>query len=223
MHEIFRHSTFTSTTLPHATTSTTTLNGLQIPKGILVFINQYAANHDPNVWENPDEFLPERFLTSSGTVVDKPHERYFLFSYGSRKCPGDEISRLILLHIMANILTLCSFESDPDKPLTLDGVYNLSMRPKLLRTKIHIRKPQLLESLTQNLAQLSPHVKTVNSCKSSPSESNQLELNQTDLMHSTKTSSLSTNKGSLHAESILKNSPFQAGIDSIQIGQRSRK
>ena len=223
MHEIFRHSTFTSTTIPHSTISETTLNGFKIPKGLLVFVNQYAANHDPNVWENPDEFIPERFLTSSGELINKPQDQYFLFSYGSRKCPGDEISRLMLVHLMVNLLTLGQFESDPAKPATLDGVYNLSMRPKELRTKFKVRKPELLESLTQKLDQFSPNIQTVTSQSSSfVSGDSQDNTDQTD----EESSNSFANFGADFQKSestFRKEFPFQARIDSIPISQPSRK
>ena len=167
LHEIFRHSTFTATTIPHLTTENTNLGGYRIPKGILVFVNQYAVNYDPRHWEEPKEFKPERFLTADGNLIDKPHERYILFSYGSRKCPGDELSRVLLLNLMASVCTLCEFESDPKKPTTLEGVYNLSSRPKHLRTKVRIRNPNIFSEMVANLSHLSPHVPTVDSCNSS--------------------------------------------------------
>uniref|UniRef100_A0A8C5XD37 Cytochrome P450 1A n=1 Tax=Microcebus murinus TaxID=30608 RepID=A0A8C5XD37_MICMU len=43
--ETFRHS-FVPFTIPHCTTRDTALNGLYIPKGCHVFINQWQVNHD---------------------------------------------------------------------------------------------------------------------------------------------------------------------------------
>lgn len=162
LHEIFRHSTFSSTTLPHSTLADATLNGFKVPKGMLVFINQYAANHDPKQFKNPDQFKPERFY-ENGKLIAHASDKYLLFSYGSRKCPGDKLSLATVVQMMGNMLHLARFESDPAKPTTLDAVYNLSMRPKLLRTKIQIRKPQLLDHYIKILSQLSPHVSTIDS------------------------------------------------------------
>ena len=36
-----------------------------------VFANLYAAHMDPNVWDKPHEFRPERFLDDEGNVVNK--------------------------------------------------------------------------------------------------------------------------------------------------------
>ena len=142
------------------TLSDTTLKGFKIPKGMLVFINQYAANHDSDQWDKPDEFIPERFL-DRGELIPDAKNKYLLFSYGSRKCPGDKLSMVTLLHMTGTIFHTAEFQSDPKRPTTLDAVYNLSMRPKLLRTKIRIRKPLLLDYYVLNLSHLSPYISTV--------------------------------------------------------------
>nr|XP_009858581.1 cytochrome P450 1A1-like [Ciona intestinalis] len=161
MHEIFRHSTFTSTTIPHVTTQDTVLDGHFIPKGILVFINQFGANHDPNHWVDPDKFIPERFLDGKGNLISRPHDRYLLFSTGARKCPGDELSRMLILHFMATMFALCEVSSDPKKPATLDAVYNLSMRPKELRTIVRSRNLPFLKNSVAQMSEADSHVLTV--------------------------------------------------------------
>jgi cytochrome P450 len=35
--------------------------GYDIPQKTRVFINLWAIQRDPTVWERPEEFLPERF------------------------------------------------------------------------------------------------------------------------------------------------------------------
>ncbi|XP_076814599.1 cytochrome P450 1A1-like [Clavelina lepadiformis] len=165
MHEIFRHSTFTSTTIPHVVTEATVLGGFHIPKNMMVFVNQFAANHDPEHWVRPDEFIPERFLDANGKLIRNPHDKYLLFSFGPRKCPGDELSRLLLMHFTATLLTLCEVQEDPKHPTTLEGVYNLSMRPKSLWTKLRVRKPDLLRKYT-DVIKGDTKVPTVNNTRS---------------------------------------------------------
>ena len=38
----------------------TTINGLTIPKGMAVNVPAYALSHDPEYWDKPEEFDPER-------------------------------------------------------------------------------------------------------------------------------------------------------------------
>ncbi|KAM3683729.1 hypothetical protein ACJW30_12G168700 [Castanea mollissima] len=39
-----------------------------IPKGTHLFVNVWKLHRDPRVWESPEEFLPERLLTSHANV-----------------------------------------------------------------------------------------------------------------------------------------------------------
>lgn len=44
--------------------------GCSFKKGTLVSLDFYGMNHDPQFWENPDEFLPERFKHWQGSPFD---------------------------------------------------------------------------------------------------------------------------------------------------------
>lgn len=44
---------------------TVELNGVTIPQDTLVGIPTYVLNRDPQLWESPDEFRPERWCVSS--------------------------------------------------------------------------------------------------------------------------------------------------------------
>lgn len=50
--------------IPHATAADDTYKGYFIPKGTAVLMNTWAINHDPDEYEEPDEFRPSRFLAN---------------------------------------------------------------------------------------------------------------------------------------------------------------
>lgn len=37
------------------------INGITIPKNMLVVIPIYALHHDPELWPEPEEFKPDRY------------------------------------------------------------------------------------------------------------------------------------------------------------------
>lgn len=39
------------------------INGLVIPKGMVVMAPTWPLHRDPNLWPNPEEFKPERYTT----------------------------------------------------------------------------------------------------------------------------------------------------------------
>jgi cytochrome P450 len=48
--------------VPHCSTADDVFDGYFIPRGALIIPNAWAIMHDPEVYEAPDEFRPERFL-----------------------------------------------------------------------------------------------------------------------------------------------------------------
>ncbi|VVC92469.1 unnamed protein product [Leptidea sinapis] len=59
--------------IPHGCMQDTYLGNYRIPKGTMVVPLQWAIHMDPNVWENPNEFKPIRFIDEQGNLI-KPQE-----------------------------------------------------------------------------------------------------------------------------------------------------
>ena len=49
----------------------TTLGDYSIPKGSMVISNLWAIHHNPEIWQNPEEFNPGRFLDADGQLREK--------------------------------------------------------------------------------------------------------------------------------------------------------
>ncbi|XP_022098029.1 cytochrome P450 2U1-like [Acanthaster planci] len=54
-----------------ATTQDTTISEFAVPAGTIIMLNYHYANFDPDVWKDPDEFKPQRFLDSEGNVIHR--------------------------------------------------------------------------------------------------------------------------------------------------------
>jgi len=79
------------------------VDGYHIRKGSRIMINHYAIQRDPNVWPEPDKFLPERFVGSSIDIRGRDFE-LLPFSSGRRSCPaiplGITVVRLMLAQLV---------------------------------------------------------------------------------------------------------------------------
>ncbi|KAF3642168.1 putative cytochrome 83B1-like [Capsicum annuum] len=51
--------------LPRVSMEKSTLEGYEIQRGTIVHVNAWAIARDPEIWENPEEFIPERFLNKN--------------------------------------------------------------------------------------------------------------------------------------------------------------
>ncbi|OIT28643.1 PREDICTED: cytochrome P450 93A3-like [Nicotiana attenuata] len=73
------------------------IGGYHIPAKTGLFVNVWAINRDPNYWENPLEFKPERFLSEDGNTrgqldVRGQHYQFLPFGSGRRSCPGTSLA-----------------------------------------------------------------------------------------------------------------------------------
>ena len=70
--------------IPHGTKHDVTFRGYTIPKGTMVFSNLNAVNMDPELWKNPNNFKPERFLQkqNDGKLSIVKTEYFIPFSVG---------------------------------------------------------------------------------------------------------------------------------------------
>ncbi|CAI0456495.1 unnamed protein product [Linum tenue] len=76
--------------------------GFLVPKGAQILINVWAINRDPVAWDDPDSFMPERFLDSKVDVRGKDFE-LLPFGGGRRVCPGMSLG-LRVFHMMLGSL-----------------------------------------------------------------------------------------------------------------------
>ncbi|KAM5546291.1 hypothetical protein V8D89_000417 [Ganoderma adspersum] len=116
--ELFRWHSGTPIGIPHRVVADDEYNGYAIPGGATVFVNMWAILRDPDVYLQPDDFIPERFLDSAGNSdVHGRDPAEVMFGFGRRVCPGRYFAESTLFILCASVLS--AFEIGP--PIGEDG------------------------------------------------------------------------------------------------------
>ncbi len=75
------------------------LGNHRIPKGATVFMSPWVMHRDPRYYEEPEAFLPERWI--GGAPPGFPRFAYFPFGGGARVCIGNTFALTELVLVMA--------------------------------------------------------------------------------------------------------------------------
>ncbi|NXW77932.1 CP21A hydroxylase, partial [Hirundo rustica] len=94
--------------LPHCALRHTSLAGLPVVAGTVLVPNLLAAQQDPDIWQHPEVFLPERFLAPGA-----PSRSLLPFGCGARSCPGEGLARAELFVFLGLILREFRLEPGP--------------------------------------------------------------------------------------------------------------
>ncbi|KAF9024669.1 cytochrome P450 [Hymenopellis radicata] len=94
--EVHRTRPVAPLTLPHATTVVQEYKGYVIPEGATIFLNAWGIYHDPDAFDEPEAFNPDRYIKSLyGTkdgYDDTDFRNNFGFGSGRRICPGQVLA-----------------------------------------------------------------------------------------------------------------------------------
>jgi cytochrome P450 len=91
-------------------------NGTIVPKGVIVHWSAYALGRNPKIWDNPDEFLPERWLDKK---LPSQYE-YVAFNSGPRICPGKTLAELQGVFLLVSMLKNFSIVVQEPEKVTYD-------------------------------------------------------------------------------------------------------
>ncbi|KAI8005140.1 Cytochrome P450 82A3 [Camellia lanceoleosa] len=109
------------------------VGGYHVPTGTRLFLNLWKIHRDPQVWADPLEFQPERFLTINKDVdVRGQHFELIPFGSGRRACPGISFALQVVQFTLASLLHSFEFATPSDEVVDMtesNGFTNIKATP----------------------------------------------------------------------------------------------
>jgi len=101
--------------------------GKVMPAGTEVVVLLHALHHHPGIWDEPQAFKPERFLTKGKceTAHLERQHKYIPFLRGSRMCAGHKLAELEILVVLHAVLSRVNITvSGGDRLKLKDDMYS---------------------------------------------------------------------------------------------------
>jgi cytochrome P450 len=102
------------------------IQGRPVPARAILMPSQWVIHRHPDYWDEPDQFRPERFLSSQ--AQERPKFAYFPFGGGPRGCIGNTFALTEGALVLAGLSQRFAFRPADGREVELDTTFVL--RPK---------------------------------------------------------------------------------------------
>ncbi|KAJ9555251.1 hypothetical protein OSB04_009865 [Centaurea solstitialis] len=133
--------------LPRAPDKSCTVGGYTIPKGSTIFLNVWAIQRDPQYWENPLEFNPERFFNYKGPEkwdYAGTNSKFFPLGSGRRRCPGVGLGEKMMMHVLSSLMHSFNWSLPTGQKLDLSDKFGIALKKQ--EPLIAIPSPRLKDA-----------------------------------------------------------------------------
>ena len=120
--EVLRNLFTSITEAPRKALKDTTLGRYDIPAGTILLPNTWAIHHDPEFWDEPYEYKPERFLDDQGSLLPADHptrQRFMPFHAGARVCPGEAFAKARLFITISSLFKMFTVKPEDEADLSV--------------------------------------------------------------------------------------------------------
>ncbi|PIA51583.1 hypothetical protein AQUCO_01100440v1 [Aquilegia coerulea] len=116
--------------VPRETMNHCKVNGYDIYPKTRVLVNVWAIGRNAEYWENPEEFIPERFTNSSIDFKGQDFE-FLPFGSGRRICPAISMGTAMIELGLANLLYHFNWELPSKDDINMDEIAGLTVHKKI--------------------------------------------------------------------------------------------
>ncbi|KAJ0982068.1 hypothetical protein J5N97_010323 [Dioscorea zingiberensis] len=109
--------------VPHESSQDCTVGGFHVPSGTILLVNAWKIQRDPELWDEPDKFKPERFLKEDVNEVFK----MMPFGLGRRRCPGEGLAMRVVALVVGTLVQCFEWEKVGDEDVDMSEGTGLTL------------------------------------------------------------------------------------------------
>ena len=107
-------------------------NGMFIPKGSNLLFSMHEIHRHPDLWEDPDRFMPERFAEGN---AQKHSAYYFPFGAGPRMCIGNNFAMYEMILAISALMKKYKITTEKDE-IAIHPLITLKPKDAILQFKL---------------------------------------------------------------------------------------
>lgn len=127
--------------VPHRSSHDCVVGGYNVPPNATLFVNLWAIHKDPELWNEPTSFQPERF--ESGKI-----EAYKLmpFGVGRRACPGAGLAQRLVSLTLASLIQCFEWERISEEKIDMTESKGITM-PKAKPLEVMCKPRPIVDNI----------------------------------------------------------------------------
>jgi cytochrome P450 len=117
--------------VPRSPTEDIKVGGYDVPRGTMVMVNAWAIHRDPELWNEPEKFKPERFNGGEGGGRGEDVHKLMPFGNGRRSCPGAGLGQKIVTLALGSLIQCFDWQKVNGEAIDMTETPGMAMRKKI--------------------------------------------------------------------------------------------
>ncbi|CAI0406223.1 unnamed protein product [Linum tenue] len=122
--------------VPHASSEDCVVGEYHLPRGTMLLVNAWAIHRDPNLWDDPLSFRPERYENGG-----KESYKLIPFGLGRRSCPGAGLAQRVVGFTLGTLIQCFEWERSSEEEVDMNEGKGITMPKEKPLEAICISRP----------------------------------------------------------------------------------